>query len=589
MAAGSSYTQERRLFSLETPLGPDKLLVRLMRATESMSELFQCELDMVSDDLNIDFNRIIGQNVTLGIKMLDETNQRWINGQVSRFAQAASEGRLACYRAEVVPWMWFLTKTADCYIYQFKTVPEIIEDVFRRFGFHDYELRLQDTYTPWEYCVQYRETACDFISRLMEIEGIFYFHRQEQGKHILVLADSPAAHKPCPVQARFKYEHVFGKGFKRGEDTVFHWRRDNYYGFGKYAQNDYYFETPRTSLLTHSNTREQYGGNPKFEVYDYPGDYEKRHEGHSWARSRMEEEEAHHDIITAESNCRALIPGFRFDLYDHERRDQNATYVVTSIVHEAHEGGFYSGEGAGQASYKNTFTCIPYPTPVPPGARHRRAQVQGTQTAFVVGPPGEEIYTDKYGRVKVQFHWDREGKHDENSSCWIRVSHPWAGKNWGAIWIPRIGQEVIVDFLEGDPDRPIITGRVYNAEQMPPYELPTQPDAQYAQVAQLEGRYAAELQRDSLRGPERQRAGPDPRRARQRRERGARLARTGGARPPPDRDAGPERAGGRRETRPREEGPHREGGPEPAGDHRRPARRESRHPDGGRGRPGDSP
>jgi type VI secretion system secreted protein VgrG len=472
MADAGGYTQERRLFSLETPLGPDRLLVRSMRATESMSQLFQCDLDLVSDDLNIDFRQIIGQPVTIGIKMLDETNQRTFHGHVKRFTQTTSDGRLACYQAEVVPWLWFLTKTADCYIYQHKTVPDIIADIFKRSGFRDFEPRFSAKYDTWEYCVQYRETAFNFVSRLMEIEGIFYFFRQEKGKHILVLADSPTAHRPCPVQARFKFEHVFGSGVKRGDDTVFKWRRDQSYRFGKYTHTEYNFETPSASLRADINTRVPHGGNPKYEVYDYPGEYERRPEADPWGKLRMEEEETAHESITGEGNCRALIPGFRFELYEHERRDQNGTYVVTSVTHEAHEGGLYSGVGASKEKYKNTFTCIPYSTPFRPPRLASKPVMRGSQTAFVVGPPGEEIHVDNYGRVRVQFHWDREGKRDQNSSCFMRVAQPWAGKNWGAMWIPRIGQEVIVDFLEGDPDRPIITGRVYNAESMPPYELP---------------------------------------------------------------------------------------------------------------------
>jgi type VI secretion system secreted protein VgrG len=311
MADGGQYTQERPLFSLDTPLGADRLLVRSMRATEGMSQLLQCDLDLVSDDLNINFHDIIGQSVTVGVKMLDESNQRTFHGHVRRFTQTTSDGRLACYQAEVVPWLWFLTKTADCYIYQNKSVPDIVEDIFRRHGFHDYERRLTAHYDPWEYCVQYRETAFNFVSRLMEIEGIFYFFRQEKGKHILVMADSPAAHKPCPVQARFTLEHVFGKGFKRAGDTIFKLRRDQNYRFGKYTHNEYNFETPSATLRADINTRVPHGGNPKYEVYDYPGEYEKRPEADPWGKIRMEEEEARYEWITGEGNCRALIPGFR--------------------------------------------------------------------------------------------------------------------------------------------------------------------------------------------------------------------------------------------------------------------------------------
>ena len=473
MAANESpLSQFNRLFYLETPLGKDKLLVRGLKGTEEISKIFHFTLDLVSEDFNIAYDQIMGQNITVGIKYEDQQTIRYLNGHVARFAQTPYEGRLAIYEAEVVPWLWFLTRTADCYIYQNKTVPEIIDAVFARFGFQDYEWQLQASYTPWEYCVQYRETAANFVMRLMEIEGIFFFFRHEKGKHTLVMGDSPSVHKPCPYQSQVRYEMAGGRGFMRQEDRILRWKADDRYRSGKYTHTDYNYLTPSTNLLAGLGTREVYGGNTRYELFDFPGEYEKRPEGEFWARLRMEEEELPHRVVFGESNCRALYPGFRFELIGHERDDQNGPYVVTSIAHDAHEGGFYTGIGSGEERYHNSFTCIPYSVQFRPPRITPKPLVHGTQTAFVVGPKGEEIYTDKYGRVKVQFHWDRVGKHDENSSCWIRVSQPWAGKNWGAIWIPRIGQEVIVDFLEGDPDRPIITGRVYNAELMPPYELP---------------------------------------------------------------------------------------------------------------------
>src|SRR5262249_26494688 len=232
------------------------------------------------------------------------------------------------------------------------------------------------------------------------------------------------------------------------------------------------FETPSNSLLASVDSQIAQGSYDKFEIYDYPGEYETRAGGDGWVRLRMEEEAAAHAVIHGASSCRSFISGFRFDLSKHFRRDQNGAYVLTSIAHSAQQNGFEGANGDGTSSYGNSFTCIPQSVVFRPQRVTPKPLMQGCQTATVVGPAGEEIYTDKYGRVKVQFHWDREGKRDENSSCWIRVSSPWAGKSWGGISIPRIGQEVIVDFLEGDPDRPIIVGRVYNAEQMPPYGLP---------------------------------------------------------------------------------------------------------------------
>ena len=467
-----AITQEDRLIAIETPLGPDVLLLRSFTGTESMSQLFHFHLDMLSQDFNIDFDRIVGKNVTIKVKPEDEGSERYLNGHISRFAQLPVEGHLARYEAVMAPWFWFLSRTADCRIFQDKSVPDVIEEVFGDSGFSDYENRLQGSYEPRKYCVQYRETAANFVMRLMEEEGMFFFFRHEKGRHILVMGDGSSVHKPCPDQARARYEHVAGRGAERDEDVVFEWRYEQELRPGKYALADYNFETPSTSLLANVDSRIDQGGNRKYEVYDYPGKYLKRDRGDTVVGIRMEEEETPHTVVTGSSNCRGFATGFRFELTEHERRDQNQQYALTSISHSADSGSFIAGTEGEGATYANTFTCIPFDVPFRPARNTPKPLVQGCQTAVVVGPPGEEIHTDKYGRVKVQFHWDRLGKKDDNSSCWMRVSQAWAGKNWGAVFLPRIGQEVIVDFLEGDPDRPIITGRVYNAEQMPPYTLP---------------------------------------------------------------------------------------------------------------------
>ncbi len=467
-----TYTQADHLIAVDTPLGPDKLLLRSFSGTEGVSQLFHFQLDLLSEDPDINFDQIVGQKVTVSIKLADGSSERYFSGHVSRFAQLPGEPRLARYQADVVPWLWFLTRTADCRIFQNEKVPDIVQQVFQDFGFTDFETQLQGKYDPWEYCVQYRETACNFVMRLMEQEGIFFFFRHEKGKHVLVMADQSSAHKPCPNAASVRYEHVVGRGYKREEDVILRWRRQQELRPGKYALTDYNFEMPNTGLLSNVDSQINQGGNRRFEIFDYPGEYEKRDQGEAQVKLRIEEQELPHDVIRGDGNCRAFCSGFRFGLTDHERQDQNAQYVLTEITHSAHSGGFHSQEAGEGASYSNSFTCTPFSAPFRPPRRTAKHLVQGPQTAVVVGPKGEEIYTDKYGRVKVQFYWDRRGNNDEKSSCWIRVSHPWGGKNWGAISIPRIGQEVVVDFLEGDPDRPIITGRVYNADQMPPYDLP---------------------------------------------------------------------------------------------------------------------
>ncbi|HEU0139226.1 MAG TPA: type VI secretion system tip protein TssI/VgrG [Bryobacteraceae bacterium] len=469
----ASITQANRTISIDTPLGQDVLILRAFTGTEAVSQLFRFQIDLVSDDAEIDYDAIIGRNVTIAVRLEDESTRRYFNGHVSRFTQLPSEGRLARYQAVVEPWLWFLTRTSDCKIFQKKSVPDIVQEIFRTFGFQNFELQLNRSYTPWEYCVQYRETAFNFISRLLEQEGIFFFFRHEQGRHTLILADTPSAHKPCPDQPDARYHLVGGGGYAPGDDTVSSWRMEQEIRPGKYALSDFNFETPRDSLLSSLASKIDQGGNSRYEIYDYPGEFANRREADETVKLRMEEEEACHTTITGESSCRGFCSGFRFNLTGHPRSDQNGGYVLTSVTHSANTGSLLSESDGEGARYSNNFTAMPANAPLRPARITPKPMVQGPQTAIVVGPAGEEIFTDKYGRVKVQFHWDRYGKRDENSSCWVRVSHPWAGKGWGAVSIPRIGQEVVVDFLEGDPDQPLITGRVYNAEQMPPYGLPS--------------------------------------------------------------------------------------------------------------------
>lgn len=464
-----NITQATRRVSVSTPLGEDVLLFRSMDGQETISRPFVFHLDLLSQEDAIPYDSIVGQRVELRLTLADNS-MRHFNGFVSRFKQGARDSNLVLYHATVVPWLWFLDQTTDCRIFQKKKVPEIVQQIFGEYGFTDYVLRLTGTYKEREYCVQYRESDFNFVSRLLEEEGIFYFFEHQPSQHIMVLGDDASAHHTCVGQAVAGCQLTAG-GWK-DQDVVLEWWQQQEYRPGVYTLNDYSFENPTTSLLSTVN------GKGKYEVYDYPGEYLKRPDGESLVRIRLEEQQTPRMSACGASNCRAFGLGYKFDLKDHYRKDLNQTYVLTSLHHQARYGFDYVSGGMppGQVEpeYRNTFECVPYSTPLRPARLTPTPVVQGCQTAVVVGPPGEEIFTDKYGRVKVQFHWDREGKRDENSSCWIRVSQPWAGKLWGGMQIPRIGQEVVVDFLEGDPDRPVITGRVYNAAQMPPWELPAQ-------------------------------------------------------------------------------------------------------------------
>ena len=305
----------------------------------------------------------------------------------------------------------------------------------------------------------------------MEEYGIFYyFDHSTQGEHTLVLKDSSNGLQPCPSSPA-SYETVVG-GLDDPE-IVSDWHVEQELETGKYTVTDYNFTTPSTSLLANEPTVISISPNQSLELFDYPGLYETKDQGTTVARVRMQEQESHSLVASGSSNCRGFMSGCTFQLQNHYRADQNTTYVLTEVQHVASAGTTYGAAQAGETeSYSNRFTCIPSSATYRPARVTRKPFVQGPQPALVVGKEGEEIWVDQYGRVKVQFYWDRLGQKNENSSCWIRVSQPWAGKNWGAMFIPRIGQEVIVSFLEGDPDRPIITGRVYNAEQMPPGTLP---------------------------------------------------------------------------------------------------------------------
>jgi type VI secretion system secreted protein VgrG len=465
------YTQENRLIAIDTPLGKDVLLLAGFRGTEALSRLFSFELNILSENHNISFGDIIGKNVTISVVLADE-DKRYFNGLISRFSQGRGGGeaggdlRFSHYRAAMVPWPWLLTRTADSRIFQKLSVPDIVEKIFKEKGFSDFKVKLHDSYEKRDYCVQYRETDFNFVSRLLEEEGIHYFFEHEDGKHTLVLADAPQENSPCPKQKTARCQISAGGWLE--EDVITGLEKMQEIRLGKYSLSDFNFEIPNTGLEVNVPSKQKLGPGER-EVYDYPGLYAKKAEGDRLAKIRMEEEEAQITKIAASSNCRAFTSGYRFTLSDFYRSDMNnKDYVLTSLEHEANQ----DWEKEAELSYANHFTCIPFDVPYRPPRLTPRPVVEGTQTAIVAGPSGEEIYTDEHGRVKVQFHWDREGKKNENSSCWIRVSQVSAGAGWGATDIPRIGHEVIVDFLEGDPDRPIITGRVYHGTNRPPTNLP---------------------------------------------------------------------------------------------------------------------
>jgi type VI secretion system secreted protein VgrG len=462
----ATYSQADRPIRVGTVLGDDALLLRGFSGEEAVSAPFRFSLDLLSEDPAIDAAKLLRSPATITV-VLPDGKERIIHGRITRFAELGqgAGSSLTAYRAQLEPWLWFLSLSTECRIYQDLTVPEIVEQVFRDQGYQDFEIKCVKSYPKREYCVQYRETHLNFVSRLLEEEGIYYFFTHSKSKHVLTLADDASAVKPCAGQATARV--VTQEGSWQREDVVTGFEREHAAHAGKVALRDFDYLQPSLKL------EGSVSGDGQEEIYDYsfPGNYRTLDDGERLARLQLEEQEQWGEVIRGDGTVRAFQSGCRFELKEHYRSAANQAYLLLSVRHSARLGGFAAGDDT-TFDYRNQFQAIPASVPFRPPRVTPKPVVQGSQTAVVVGKSGEEIWVDKYGRVKVQFHRDRVGKKDENSSCWVRVATTWAGKGWGAIQLPRIGQEVIVDFLEGDPDMPIITGRVYNAEQMPPYALP---------------------------------------------------------------------------------------------------------------------
>ena len=450
----AGYTQDQSPFVLQTPLGKDKLLVRAFTGEEHLSGLFHYRLDLLSEDDSLDFTQIVGKAVTLTLALPGGSSQ-YVNGIVGRFTQGGQNERFTSYYAELHPWLWMLTMSMDCKIYQNKTAPDIIQQVFSDLGFSDHRSSLAATYQTREYCVQYNESAFAFVSRLMEEEGIFYFFDHSAGKHTLVLADDASAWAACPGLASVQWRPVEAGG-REEINAITQCALEQQVTSDQFKTTDYNFEMPQTSLLVTAS-----GSDTSRSVFEYPGNYSKQSPGETRANTRLAELEAPGKALTGSSTCRAFHCGGKFTLAGHYRSDVNSDYVLRSVTHHAEAD-----------RYSNRFVAFPAATAFRPPRRTPRPKIAGTQTALVTGKTGEEIWTDQYGRIKVKFHWDQTDAKDETSSCWIRVTQGWAGKQWGSLFLPRIGQEVVVSFLDGDPDRPLVTGSVYNAEQTTPYTLP---------------------------------------------------------------------------------------------------------------------
>jgi type VI secretion system secreted protein VgrG len=450
------------------PLPPQDLLFQALAAKAGLSVLEEIELDLLSEKPDLAAEKVLGQPMGVELTRADGS-KRFFNGICMRFGIAPPVGRYYGYRASVRPWLWYLTRTADCRIFQDLSVPEIVEKVFADHGaVANFQFKLDRSYRTRVYCVQYRETDFNFVARLLEDEGIYWYFKHTEGQHQLVLVDDPSFHEPAPGCEKLPFYGNAGQ-VPPGKEFVGQWSFSREVQTGRVALTSYDFEKPSVALDTNAAHPRSHSL-ADYEQFDFQGEYTLKSDGQQLADNRTEELAARHERLAGSTNAQAFAVGHVFELTRHWREDQNARYLVTHTQHNIRVNGYESGNPAGD--YGCSFAAQPAAQVFRPQRRTPKPFVQGPQTAVVVGPAGEEIFTDKYGRVKVQFHWDRYGKKNEKSSCWVRTSSPWAGKSFGFVQVPRINQEVVVDFLEGDPDQPLITGRVYNAEQMPPWELP---------------------------------------------------------------------------------------------------------------------
>lgn len=492
-----SFNQSsRRLRVTQGPLSADDVLVTSLSGHEAISRLYSFQLDFVSRKLALEAPDLIGKPISLAIDRGDATKEpRFINGFISRFSagDVATTKTLKYreYRAECVPSLWFLTQTARCHIFfpekEDKSIFEIITEAFDH---AKRDLDVNVTLDPVgieslkqrkvKHCVQYRETDFNFLSRIFEQYGVYYYFTQSDGEHKLVL--STTSSYPSAMESEVSYP--VSTGSSHLEDHITNWEHAYEFVSGKWTHSDYNFETPSTPLRKSSTAiTNKVPSAAKFEVYDFPGEYSTPEQGDSDARIRQEEEEVPHDSVQASSGCRTLMPGHAFKLAcppgGQAASDNGGTFLITSIHHHASQPGPETGS-SGQFSYSNSFACIPNTVQFRPARLTPKPVVSGIQTAVVVGTKGKEIETDEYGRIKVAFQWDRENedrknknhdkvKNGENFYCWVRVAQNMAGNKWGFMAIPRIGQEVVVDFIDGDPDRPLVIGSVYNKEQMPHY------------------------------------------------------------------------------------------------------------------------
>ena len=449
----------------------DGLLFWKLSGREALSEPYALGLTLLGTDARIDRSQLLGKSVTVTVPTQDMTSPRYFNGKVTRVAVSAVElsgTRYAVYQLSVESDLWPMQRDRNLRIFQGQTVPQIVKTLLSESKVN-VEDKLSESYRVWDYCVQYQESSFDFISRLMELEGISYFFRHESGRHVMVLTDAASQHQPFAGYETIPY-HVTPSGGSTDEEGISQWALTDSVTPGIYSLDDYDFRKPNAWLFqARQNPNSPEPGS--INVYDWPGRFVDHGHGEFYARIHQERWQVEHQQIQGSATALGITPGHTFTLYNAPFFSDNAEYLTTEANYWLEENAYASG-GSSQTMHRIDFTVIPSSVTYRPAQKTAWPRTYGPQTAKVVGPQGESIWTDRYGRVKVKFHWDRQAKGDDTSSCWVRVSSAWAGQGFGGVQIPRVGDEVVVDFINGDPDRPIITGRVYNEASMPPWDLP---------------------------------------------------------------------------------------------------------------------
>lgn len=462
----STITQDGRLISISSPLAKDELLLTSLEGTEYISDLFEFQIEVLSKNHSIKPEQLVGKTVTVTIQ---NDQKRTFNGYISRFTYGEVKAdNLRMYRLTMVPWLWFLSKTNNHRIFQDKTTKEIISQIFKDHGFssEDFDFKATGNSTKRQYCVQHNESDLNFISRLLEEDGISYYFEQKDAKHLMRIVDASNAY-----QESAETNLTYSKGNQPNAQLT---RWEHVYEFrkGKWSLNDYDYEKPTKDQLQTTASTSRFANAKNYEHYEY-SPYHDFTGIKDLSTKRIEAEEASMSMIEASSDCSSFYAGGKFKLSKHAVKEEQGSYIITAIRHRAYDNSYLAGNDS-QSEYGNDFACIPDKVHYRPALIHRKPMMHGPQSAVVVGSKDDEIFVDSEGRIKVQFHWDREGQKDEKSSCYIRVMQPWAGSGWGSSFIPRIGMEVVVNFFDGDPDRPIITGAVYNGENKPPFSSKTQ-------------------------------------------------------------------------------------------------------------------